>query len=81
MTKPFEDEQEKSASTTEIKHAFWRRSMELQILHAFSIQSQPGLDVCILGVSHRQAGIALLNLAQTFLIDLCPHRPQWQAKN
>src|SRR5438046_6166883 len=73
MAKVFEDEQEKSASATEIEHTFGCRAMEFQILRAFPIQSQPRLDVCIFGISCSRVCISLLDLAGAFAIDLRQH--------
>src|SRR5216117_673017 len=47
--------------------------MEFQILHAFPIQSQPRLDVCIFGISCSGVCISLLDLAGAFAIDLRQH--------
>jgi len=81
MTKSFQNEQEKSASAAEIEHALRRRAMQLQILHAFAIQAQPGIHVRVFGVPGGQAGVALLYFAQTLAIDACPQPPKRQAKN
>ena len=81
MTKPFQDEQEKSTSAAEIEHALRRRAMQLQILHAFAIQAQPGIHVRVFGVPGGQAGVALLYFAQTLAIDACPQPPKRHAKN
>src|SRR5438105_14897410 len=43
--------------------------MEFQILHAFPIQSQPWLDIRVLGIARLRIRITLLDFAQTFLID------------
>ncbi len=74
MTKPFQNEQEKSASAAEIEHPLWCRAMQLQILHAFAIQAQPGIHVRVFGVPGGQAGVALLYFAQT-LGDRCLPAP------
>jgi hypothetical protein len=55
--------------------------MEVQILHPFAIQTQPGLDVCVLGVARSGIRISLLDFASAFLIDLRQHRPERDAKN
>src|SRR6266536_2032100 len=73
MAEVFEDEQEKSASATEIEHTLGCRAMEFQILHAFPIQSQPRLDICIFGISCSGVCISLLDLAGAFAIDLRQH--------
>src|SRR5947208_6487853 len=81
MIKVFEDEKEEAAAATQNEHAFGRRAMEVQILDAFTIQSQPRLDVCILGVSSSAVRIPPLDFAGAFLIDLRQQRPKRQAKN
>src|SRR5437763_10135803 len=81
MAEILEDEQEKSASTTEVEHAFGRRAMEVQVLHPFPIQSQPRLDVCVFRVARSRIRILLLNFASTFAIDVLQHRRKRNAKH
>src|SRR6266403_2208901 len=47
--------------------------MEFQILHAFPVQSQPRLDICIFGISCSGVCISLLDRAGAFAIDLPQH--------
>jgi hypothetical protein len=81
MTEIFQDEQKESAAAPQVQHTFWRRPMEIQILHPFAIQTQPGLDVRVLGVPRSGIRISLLDFASPFAIDLRQHRPEWDAKN
>jgi hypothetical protein len=55
--------------------------MEFQILHAFPIQSQPRLDVCVLGVARTGIRVSLLDFAGAFPIYLRKHRTKRHAKN
>src|SRR6266699_2244199 len=55
--------------------------MELQILHAFPIQSQPRLDVCVLGVARSGIRVSLLDFAGAIPLDLRQHRTKRHAKN
>ena len=54
--------------------------MEVQILHAFPIQSQPWLDIRVLGIARLRIRITLLDFAQTFLIDAGQQGPKRDAK-
>src|SRR5215472_13435952 len=80
MTEVLQDEQKESAAATQVEHAFGRRAMEIQILHTFTIQSQPRLDVCVLGVACRGIRMLLLNFARAFRIDLRQHRLKRHSK-
>src|SRR6266699_3114625 len=55
--------------------------MEFQILHAFPIQSQPWLDIRVLGIARLRIRITLLDFAQTFLINAGQQGPKGYAKN
>src|SRR5262245_23266299 len=55
--------------------------MQIQILHAFTIQLQPGLDICIFGVARSRIFVPLLNLSCAFPIDLRKDRLERNAKN
>src|SRR5690349_7666850 len=81
MAEVFEDEQEKSAATAEIEHAFRRRAMQAQVLHPFPIQTQPRLDVRVFGVTRGGCRISLLDFPSAFLVDLRHHRRERLAKN
>src|SRR4029450_6151651 len=70
VAKVLQDEQEESASATEIEHPFWRRAMKIQILHTFTIQSQPRLDICVFSVARSRIRISLLDLSCAFPIEL-----------
>ena len=81
MTQILQDEQKESAAATQVEDAFGRRAMKIQILHPFTIQSQPRLDVRVFGVARRGIRIPLLDFTSAFLIDLRQHRLKWDAKN
>src|SRR5918996_3416173 len=80
VAKVLQDEQEESASTTEVENTFGRRAMKIQILHAFTIQSQPRLDICIFGIARCGIRISLLDLSCAVPVNLREHWPERHAK-
>src|SRR5262249_60402032 len=81
VAKGLQDEQEESASATEIENAFGPRAMKIQILHAFTIQSQPRLDICVFSIARRGIRISLLDLSCACPIDLRKYWLERHAKN
>jgi hypothetical protein len=71
MTETFQDEQKESTAATKIEHALRLAAMKFQILDSLPINAQPMVDIGVLG-----AGVPLLNLAQTILINAGKHRPK-----
>jgi len=55
--------------------------MKIQILHAFTIQSQPRLDVCVFSVAGSGIRISLLDLACALRVKLRKHRLERHGKN
>jgi hypothetical protein len=55
--------------------------MKIQILHAFTIQVQPRLDLCVFGVAGTGIRISSLDLSRAVPIDLRKHRLERDAKN
>src|SRR5262249_23800937 len=55
--------------------------MKIQILHAFTIQSQPRLDICVFSVARSAIRISLLDLPCAFPVDLRKHCLERYAKN
>src|SRR5262245_47019825 len=70
VAKILQDEQEESASATKVEHTFGGRAMKIQILYAFTIQSQPRLDICVFSVAHGRIRISLLDLSCAVPVDL-----------
>jgi hypothetical protein len=73
VAKILQDKQEESTSTTEIENTFGFRAMEIQILHAFAIEFQPRLDICVFRVSRSGIRISLLDLSGALTVDLREH--------
>src|SRR5437899_5430224 len=55
--------------------------MEVQVLDAFPIQSQPRLDVGVFGITRGGVRVSLLDFPSALLIDLRHHRPERHPKN
>src|SRR5262245_50253319 len=55
--------------------------MKVQILYAFTIQSQPWLDICVFSVARTGIRISLLDFSCAAPIDLRKHWLKWHAKN
>src|SRR5262245_7522635 len=81
MAEVLQDEQEESASAPQVENTFGRRAVKIQILHAFTIQSQPRFDICVFSVSRSRICISLLDLSCAIPIDLCKHRFERHPKN
>ena len=81
VAKILQDEQKESASATEVENTFGFRAMKIQILHAFPIQSQPRLDICVFSVARSGIGISLLDLSCAVPVDLRKHWLERHAKN
>src|SRR4029453_17089038 len=81
VAKILQDEQEESASATEVENTFGGRAMKIQILHAFTIQSQPRLDICVFSVAQGRIPISLLDLSCAVPVDLRKHWLKRHAKN
>src|SRR4030095_526099 len=81
VAESLQDEQEESASAAKVEDTFGRRAMKIQILHAFAIQSQPRLDICVFSVARSGIRISLLDLSGAVPIDLRKHWLERHAKN
>src|SRR5215468_10104747 len=55
--------------------------MEIQILHAFTIQPQPRLDICVFSIARSGIRISLLDLSCPFPVDLRKHWLERHAEN
>jgi hypothetical protein len=55
--------------------------MKIQVLHAFAIQSQPWLDICVFSIAGSGIGISLLDLLRAIPVDLRKHWFELHAKN
>src|SRR5947207_13863940 len=55
--------------------------MKIQILHAFTIQSQPRLDICVFSVARSGIRISLLDLSCAVPVDLRKHWLERHRKN
>src|SRR5258707_1020033 len=55
--------------------------MEIQILHTFTIQFQPRLDICVFSVARSGIYISLLHLSCALPVDLREHWLERHAKN
>src|SRR5262245_20208290 len=55
--------------------------MKIQILHAFTIQLQPRLDICVFSVAGSGTRISLLDLSCAFPVDPRKHCPKRHPKN
>src|SRR5204863_1641587 len=76
-----QDKQKESASATEVEDTFGLQAMKIQILYAFTIQSQPRLDICVFSVTRSGVRISLLDLACAVAVDLRKHWLEGYAKN
>src|SRR5262245_558724 len=55
--------------------------MKVQILYAFTIQSQPWLDICVFSVARSGIRISLLDFSCAAQVDLRKHWLKWHAEN
>ena len=76
VAKMLANEKEETAATTEIENFLRRHLIQFQVLDAFDVGFEPLLDAQVLRRVRGRIGIARLNLAQTFLVDLSEER--WQ---
>src|SRR5262249_56113330 len=76
-----EDEKGESTAATEVENTFGRRAMKIQILHAFAIQTQPRLDICIFSITRSRIRVSLLDLSRAVPVDLRQHWLERHAKN
>ena len=70
MAELFGDEQKETAAAAEIQNLLWVRPIQPQSPDTRDVSFEPALGVGVLRVLAGGRSVALLNIAQAFLIDL-----------
>jgi hypothetical protein len=76
MSKSFQNEQEESATASQVEHTLWPSAVQLQILHSFAIYPQPMIDI-----GEFASRVLPLDLTKAVLVDSGEHWPERKPKN